>query len=230
MLTILIGDGVALKREAIQLAVGREIVRFGEGGESFTALPAYLEQRGMFTPALALILDRPFDDEYASSFLLDEKSVVSADALLIVIQPDFSAALKKKLPKGAVVVDHGGEVSKKDEPRPNAFPLADALLMGERKQAWLHYRALIDAGISAEEIHGTLAWSARSVILAFKTKSAAEAEMSPYPYQKAQRVAARSTLSEAEARSHELVSLYHRARRGEGPLEVLLEVFLLKKH
>jgi len=66
-------------------------------------------------------------------------------------------------------------------------------------------------------------------VLATKTKSAEEAGMKSYPYGKAKAAAGRLGPAAAENLSRELVSLYHRSRAGEGPLEDLLEVFLLRK-
>jgi hypothetical protein len=107
--------------------------------------------------------------------------------------------------------------------------LTDAVAAGDRKKAWILYRQLIMSGASAEEIHGALAWSARGIVLAGKTKSADEAGMKSFPYAKAKQVTLRMKPSDAEALSAELVALYHQARAGRGALEDLLEVFLLKK-
>jgi hypothetical protein len=53
--------------------------------------------------------------------------------------------------------------------------------------------------------------------------------LKPFVYSKAKRAAERIGPEKAESLSRELVSLYHAARAGEGPLEDLLEAFLLKK-
>jgi DNA polymerase III delta subunit len=228
MLYLFVGDDVIkAKAEAIKRAKGREVVRFGEGGEPFANVGGYLEQQGMFAPALALILDRPLDSADGKELLAENAELLSkASALVFAIVPDIDAATKKKLDKYADVEEfetkHVAEM-----PPPNSFALTDAVQAGDKKRAWILYRQLIASGASAEELHGVLAWAARGVVLASKTKSATEAGMKSYPYDKARAVARRLKPGEAEQQSAELVSLYHQARMGRGTLEDLLEIYLL---
>lgn len=230
MLVFFTGDDVPkAKAEVAKRAAGREVVRFGEGGEPVSAVGRYLEQQGMFAPALTLILDRPLDDAEGKEYLLEHlEDMERASALVIAIQPNVDAITKKKLVQHADFEEFAMPV-KAEAPPPNAFALVDALQAGDRKRAWILYRQLIESGASPEEIHGALAWAARGVVLASNTKSATEAGMKPFPYGKAKSVARTLKPGEAEARSAELVDLYHRARMGQGTLEDLLEIYLLKK-
>jgi DNA polymerase III delta subunit len=151
-----------------------------------------------------------------------------SDTQVFVIQPDVDALIKKKLDKLGTVEEYDLPVVAEVTP-PNAFALVDAIQAGDRKRAWILYRQLIESGASAEEVHGTLAWSARGVVLASNTKSADEAGMKPYPYDKARAVARKLRPGEAVAQSSELVRLYHDARMGLGSLEDLIEIYLLRK-
>jgi hypothetical protein len=231
MLTIFIGsDVVKAKAEALKRAVGREVVRFGEGGEAFESVGGYLEQQGMFAPALALILDRPIDTDEGKELVFEKGDMlVEATAHVIIIQPDIGAVEKKKLPTGVKIEVFEFAGADTAFIPPNTFALVDAVQAGDKKRTWILYRQLIATGASAEEVHGTLAWAARGVVLASKTKNAAEAGMKPYPFDKARAVARKLKSGEAEKQSAELVHLYHEARMGRGTLEDLLEVYLLKK-
>lgn len=230
MLYLFIGDDVVrAKVEVMKRAKGREVVRFGEGGEPLANVGGYLEQQGMFAPALALILDRPLDTADGKELLLEKaEELQKASALVFAIVPDIDAATKKKLEKCAEVEEFNLKV-KAEEPAPNSFALTDAVQAGDKKRAWILYRQLLASGASAEELHGVLAWSARGVVLASKTKSAAEAGMKSYPYDKARAVARRLRPGDAEKQSADLVEIYHQARMGRGSLEDLLEEFLLRK-
>lgn len=230
MLAVFTGDDVVrAKAEALRQAQGRQVVRLGEGGELLELLPSFLGQQGMFSPLVAIIADRPMDTTENKEFILEHaEACKDSTALVILIAPDLDTPTKKKLEKFGEIVEF--EITKSAEVvPPNSFALVDALQAGDRKRAWILYRQLINAGVSAEEVHGTLAWAARGVVLASKTKNADEAGMKPYPYGKAKDVARKLAPSVAEAQSGELVRLYHDARMGRGTLEDLLEVYLLKK-
>lgn len=230
MLTFCIGGDVVRAKVAIAAkAKGADVVRIGEGGEPLSSLLGYLEQRGMFAPRIVLVVDRPMDNADGKEFILEHGALLEkSETQVYVIQPDVDAVTKKKLDKlGSIEVYELPVVA--DVPPPNAFALVDAVQAGDRKRAWILYRQLIESGASAEEIHGTLAWAARGVVLASNTKSADEAGMKPYPYDKARAVARKLRPGEAVAQSSELVRLYHDARMGRGTLEELIEIYLLRK-
>jgi len=112
---------------------------------------------------------------------------------------------------------------------PSVFELTDAFALGDRKNAWILYRKLVESGSAAEEIHGALSWQARAMVLASKAKTAEEAGLKPFVYSKAKRAASKMTVEQTEEISRELVKILHTSRMGGGDLEDLLEVFLLKK-
>lgn len=230
MLTICIGEDVVKAKSTVAArTTGSEVVRFGEGGQSFTEVGGYLEQRGMFAPAVTLILDRPLESDEGTALMVEQGDLlVAASAQVFAIVGDVSTTDQKKFPKGATIETYDAPARVESEV-PNSFALVDAVQAGDRKRAWILYRQLIDSGASAEEVHGTLAWAARAVVLAAHTKSASEAGMKPFPYDKAKRVARALKPGEAEAQSATLVRMYHEARLGKGTLEELLEMYLLKK-
>ena len=230
MLIFFVGSDVGrAKEEALKRAKGAEVVRLGEGGEPFNTALGFVEQRGMFAPKVALIIDRALESADGKELILEHgDALASADALVIAIEEKIDALTKKKLPKGSTTESfESGPVA--EYIPPNVFGLTDAYAAGDRKGAWVMYRGLIESGVSAEEVHGALAWSVRGMVLAAKTKSAAEAGMKDYPYKKAQSAVRRIGLPAVEKASAELVALYHDARMGKGDMEDLVELFLLKK-
>lgn len=229
MLSIFTGDDTAqAKAKALSLAAGSEVVRFGEGAESFENVLGYLGAQGIFSSKITLILDSPLDTpEGAELFETNLKDFADSDARVIIIQPEFPSALKKKIPKAASVTSF--DTKEKDEiPLPSVFSLTDAFVSGDRKKTWILYRQFIEGGTAPEEIHGALSWQVRALVLASKTKSAAESGLKPFVYTKAKRAASRIPQEKAESLSRELVTIYHHARSGGGNMADLLEIFLLK--
>lgn len=222
-------DTVRAKAAARAAARGREVVRIGEGEDSLVALSQYLGQEGLFSPSLAVIVDRPLETkEGARQFLELAPACATSSTLVIAIEPDLDAAAQKQLANSATIETFDLPTPVKEE-LPSSFTLIDALQAGDRKRAWILYRQLIDGGVSAEEIHGALAWAARAVVLAARTPNALAAGMKPYPYGKAKAIAMRIGTEAAIDRSASLMNLYHEARRGAGTLEYLLEAYLLKR-
>ena len=230
MLYILTGSDVTkAKARAKKLALGHEVVRFGEGAEPFANITGFLSAQGLFASKVALVVDRPLEDNEGKEILRGRaKEFVDSGTLVIVIEPALDAPTKKRLPKAAVIEEF--ETKKKEvAPPQSVFALTDAFLAGDRKKTWILYRRLIEDGASPEEIHGALAWQARALVLAGKTKSATESGLKPFVYSKAQRAGVHLKEGEAETFSRELMHLVHRSRLGGGDLEDMLEAFLLKK-
>src|SRR3989344_1138696 len=231
MLYILTGsDVVKAKARAMKLADKSEVVRFGEGGEAFANVGSYLSARGLFAPKVSLILDRPFETEEGEALLAMFKDFAEADTLVVLIQPELNAEAKKKIPKNAVIERYDISYQSNEKTPQSVFALTDAFAAGDRKKPWILYRQMIEDGASAEEIHGTLAWQARAMVLASKTKTALDSGLKPFVYMKAKQAAARFKEGQADQLSRDLVTLYHQSRMGEGTLEDLLEVFLLRKN
>lgn len=131
------------------------------------------------------------------------------------------AALKKA---GAQVLEAKSEGK---APRLNSFILADALGARDRKKLWLSLTSLLRGGAPPEELAGILHWQTRSMLAASIAQSAEDAKMKEFVFGKARRHAKNYTGDELRHLSRELVALYHESHRGGGPLELLLEKFVL---
>lgn len=109
----------------------------------------------------------------------------------------------------------------------NVFTFTDAVGAKQKKQAWILFRKALSVGVSAEEIFYKLVWQIKSMLIASKIKSAEEADMKTFPYNKAKGFLKNFKPDELEALSEKLVVGYHSVRRGEGEMETFVEKTLL---
>lgn len=230
MLYVFTGDDTACaKQTARKRAQNSEIIFIGEDAVSYGDAPQYIGASGMFGEAPMLLVDRPFDTSDGKQFITEygeelHKSSVS----VFLITPKLSAVDKKLLPRGVKVETFEG-VQATEPTRPNVFAFTDTFLSGDRKKAWIGYRSLLAAGISPEEIHGAMMWAVRSTLLAGKTTSASASGMKPFVFSKSKKVFDARGAAHMEDVSRRLVAVYHKARSGQGPLELGIEDMILEK-
>lgn len=110
----------------------------------------------------------------------------------------------------------------------NVFALTDAIGARKKRDAWVLYQKALASGLAPEEVFYKLVWQAKTMLIAQNTKSVAETDMKPFPYNKAKGFLRNFKAGEIEKLSEALVTGYHRARRGEGEIETLVEKTLLK--
>lgn len=109
----------------------------------------------------------------------------------------------------------------------NIFALTDALGARDKKRAWILYQQALLAGLSAEEVFFKLVWQVKSLLLASRTRNVEETDMKMFPYAKAKSFLKNFKPGELERISEDLIIGYHRARRGESEVEILVEKILL---
>ena len=110
----------------------------------------------------------------------------------------------------------------------NIWALTDAIGARKKRDAWVLYQKALAAGLVPEEVFYKLVWQTKTMLIASKTKSAAEADMKLFPYNKAKSFLKNFQPGELEKFSEDLVLGYHLARRGEGEIGTLVEKTLLK--
>lgn len=110
----------------------------------------------------------------------------------------------------------------------NIFALTDAIGARRKRDAWVLYQKALAAGMVAEEVFFKLVWQIKTMLIASATSSAIEADMKPFPYNKAKGFLRNFKPGELERLSQNLVLDYHKARRGEGEIETLVEKVLLR--
>lgn len=109
----------------------------------------------------------------------------------------------------------------------NIFALTDAIGARKKRDAWVLYQKALAAGMAPEEVFYKLVWQAKTMLIAQNTKNVGETEMKPFPYNKAKGFLRNFKSGEIEKFSESLVLGYHKARRGEGEIETLVEKALL---
>lgn len=119
------------------------------------------------------------------------------------------------------------DVGSKSKSDFNIFLLTDAIGARNKKNAWVLYQKALASGMVAEEIFWKVMWAIKTMLLAQKTKTAEEAEMKTFPYNKAKGNLKNFKDGELEKISENLVIGYHNARRGIGEIETLVEKILL---
>lgn len=171
------------------------------------------------------ILDTPSSNE---DFAAETKELLDAMApstnTFVVIEGALLAAAKKPYQKYASVFE---EIKGEKAERFNTFAMADALARKDKKSLWLLLQDATRAGIAAEEIIGILWWQLKSLRLAATTKSAAEAGMKDFPYNKAKRSLSKFKDGELVALSHSLLVVYHDGHAGMRDIDLSLERWLL---
>lgn len=190
----------------------------------------YLAGQGLFVNKYIVFCDRLGENKDIRDYLEDKlKEIKASDNIFIVLEESFLAALKKKIEKNAEKVQEfelpEKKVAKKEF---NMFALTDALGARDRKSLWVLYRQAVDHGSVSEEIHGILFWQVKSLLLAVSSPDAKTAGLNPFVYGKARNYAKNFKTEELKEMSQELVTMYHRAHRGEIDFERTLEKWVLE--
>ena len=144
--------------------------------------------------------------------------------VFVVIEGGLLAPAKKMYAQFAETLD---EIEGLTVERFNVFALADAVLLKDKKSLWLLLQEALRAGLSSEEIIGTLWWQLKTVRLAKSTKNANEAGMKDFPYNKAKRSLGNFKEGELESLSRRLLTVYHEGHLGKVDIDLALEKWCL---
>ncbi len=179
----------------------------------------------LFGEPLQYLIDTPsIDDNFKDEVenLLKEMSASSYQ--FVIIESVLLATQKKKYAKYANLVE---EFLAESKDRFNAFALADALVQKDKKTLWVLLQEAKNAGLREEEIIGTLWWQLKTMRAAALTKSASEAGIKDFPYNKAKRALAKFEKGEVEKLSRSLLKCYHDGHKGLVDVSVGLEMWVL---
>jgi DNA polymerase III delta subunit len=186
---------------------------------------------GLFSQKAIIEMITVFRNKEAKEAVLERiKDIGKSDNVFVFLEGDLTKADLAKFEKNAEKVQEfalktKGEVKKEAF---KIFALSDAFGQRDRKQLWVLYTKAKLKEISAEEIHGMLFWQAKAILLAAQTKSAKEAGLNPYVYDKSKACLHKYSVDEMKAISTKLVSIYHNARRGIHDFDSALEKFILE--
>lgn len=142
----------------------------------------------------------------------------------VIIEEAMLAPEKKKFSTYAETIT---EYKKTATERFNAFSMADSLAKKNKRMLWVQLQEANKAGLSPEEIIGTLWWQLKSLRLASLTKNAPEAGMKDFPYNKAKQSLNNFKSGELEQLSDRILKLYHDGHGGRVDINLALEKWVL---
>jgi DNA polymerase III delta subunit len=173
----------------------------------------------------AYIIDTPEENlVYKEELLRDATALARSPVHFIVITGPLLAPEKKALLKA----DSQNEYKREALVRFNSFSLAEALSRKDKRSLWLLLQEAAAARLPAEEIIGMLWWQLKTLRLAERTTSAAEAGIKEFPYNKAKRALANFKPGEVEMLSRSLLRLYHDGHAGKRDINLALEEWVLR--
>lgn len=207
---------------------GSEVFSLEPDGFEEGTLEELLSSQGLFESKHIVVGDGLFRDaetkEVMMKYLEDLKN---SPNVFLFLEEKLNKKPLEKISEYAQEVFLVGDGGEKNEIKPNHFTLADALGGRDKSGLWVEYQKALKEGALPEALHGILFWQVKTIILTKRAKSAGEAGVSPFPFQKAQRFAKNFKDGELENISARLVCLYHDAHRGKIDLREGLETFIL---
>lgn len=142
----------------------------------------------------------------------------------IILEGALLAPAKKSYQKHTATFE---EFTAAKTERFNTFAMADALAQKDRRQLWVLLQEAKLNGLAAEEIIGMLWWQLKTMRLAEVTKSASEAGLKDFPYNKAKRALSKFQPGEVAELSYSLQTLYHNGHAGVRDIDLALEAWVL---
>ena len=172
------------------------------------------------------VLDTPSENAAFYAEVIDHASAMGESAnQFVIMEAAMLAPERKKFEKHTATLE---ESKREASERFDVFRMAEALSKRDKKSLWVLLQEAKRAGLSAEEIVGTLWWQLKTLRLAALTKSADEAGMKEFPYNKAKRALSGFKAGELEATSANLLRVYHDGHGGIRDIDEGLEEWVLR--
>lgn len=146
--------------------------------------------------------------------------------IFVWIEKDITPAEEKTL-TDAAEKSAISQSEKQTKQEFNIFALTESFGQRNKIKLWSLFLDALAQGKAAEEIHGTLFWQAKSILLAKSEKTAEDAGLKPFPYTKAKGFAKNFSDEEIKKLTKNLVVIYHEAHLGNTNFELALEDFAL---
>lgn len=232
MIEIFIGEDTQSARKALRKAVDAAMLRDPSVGVSrfsdvsFDPMAAReaLFAQNLFGEKNMIVFDGILGSKEGEGFYSEEMSTIPNHLFIRETAP--SKDILKLFQKIGTV--HDFPLIKKVKAE-NNFLIADAIAARDKKTAWVEFVRAKSRGAVAEEIHGTIFWATKLLYLCANCdkEEAIKAGVSQYNYQRYLDYSKKYLGHELEDRLRELKDMYHKAHRGEGDLDTLLEQYFL---
>lgn len=187
--------------------------------------------RGLFSERSVIILDGLLEEKENKEDLFNKIDLISASSNIFVVnERSIGKADEALLKKRAEKIQIFEQTQKYERSRFNIFSLAEAFGMRDKKRAWTIFLRAIENGSEPEEIHGTIFWQLKTILLV-KSAERTTVEttgLKPFVLAKAKTFANNFSKEELHNISSRLVSLYHDSHRGRGDFSIGLEKLILE--
>jgi len=235
MLYVIHGTDVSKARSALHKMVDALVAKKPdaavvpvEGITEFGAeeLEGYIAGQGLFEKNFIVVFDHILKSEEATEQIQALlPAIAESSNVFLILEEKISAPVLNNLQKQAAKVV---SFEKPEEKQTfNIFSLADALGKRDRKALWVTYQKAKLAGLPDEQMHGTLLWQVRSMLLARASRDAKEAGLAPFVFSKSSRYEKNYPGLELPKLSADLVAVLHDARRGIAEFDIGFEKLLL---
>jgi len=165
----------------------------------------YAKSVSLFGQSPIVVIENKLKNEDLD-FSTKELSVLKeSNTKFIFIEEKLLTGVIKKYEKFATIEEFSTDILKQT-PKMNIFNIADNFSSRDKINTWVIFREAVSRGIAPEEISGIIFWKIKTMLLS-GTKF--------------------FSVDELKNRSSELVSIYHKAHRGEIDFVIGLEQFIL---
>lgn len=220
---------------AVRTAAQQKVEAAQKEGKTINRIDADAYQPGVIADALGAVslfgeselylFDVPSSDKAFEDDVFEHLAALGdSDNQFLIIEEGLLSAPKKKYEKHAASSE---EFKAAKAERFNTFAMADALAGKDKRRLWLLLQEAKQNGLAAEEVIGVLWWQLKSLRLAANTKSAAEAGMKDFPYNKAKRALTKFSSKDLNNYSSSLLTLYHQGHSGKSDINDALEHWVL---
>jgi hypothetical protein len=168
------------------------------------------------------IYDKAENKKYLEDNLIN---IVEQNNILVLAEKKLLAADIKRLEKVGVEVK---EIVSDKKGEFNIFKMTDCLGQRDKKNLWLKLTEAKRQNVTAENLCGVLLWQLKNILLATEYKTAAEAGLSPFPFNKAKSFEKKWQVELIREKIINLTKLYHDAHMGKVDFWNGLELFCLE--
>lgn len=235
MLAVFYGDKVEARSKAVAAIIKKlpaPVALQALSGTDITRerIKEALANTSLFGGSTIVTIAFPFSEgTHGDDIIALLPDIQTSETTCIIIEPSLSKDQIKSFKKYADSMEGFESTTLKKAPRFNTFLFADAIGNKDKKKLWILLEQSRKEGIAAEEIHGILFWQLKTMMIIAKEKGmgAAELDINPFVYRKAQGFLKLYKDDElARTTSNLVASLYAGRRSGQDGM-FALEKFIL---
>ncbi|MCE9517436.1 hypothetical protein K8Q96_00330 [Candidatus Nomurabacteria bacterium] len=206
MIHILVGLDRNKRNIFLKKLASENIISVPLTSVSQEVLRGYASSASLFGDIPSILIEGIISESDIVSSVDILKELNDSQTLFVFIEDKLTVSEEKKYTKYSTITHFDLQTAKKSTPKVNTFAIADAYGKHDKIGTWVLYRDAIEKGTEPEVISGMLFWKIKQMILA-NPKS--------------------QNIHILKRNSGELVSLYHKAHKGERDFVVGLEQFIL---